>query len=82
MKSSTALKLVAKMRAGLPVKLRKSRVGGISSPTWCMICNVLFDEGINSVKYLYREGYDNSIIAYYYDAEENETVLSNNIILY
>jgi hypothetical protein len=51
MKYSTAVKIVNKLGSDKPVPLRKGKHGGISSPTWCMICNVFLDQGFSNVEY-------------------------------
>jgi hypothetical protein len=82
MKYSTATKIIERMRAGEQVKLRKSRNGGISSTTWCFLCDVLFYEGILQVGYDYLQSFSNKITVYYYDDRGNKIILSNTVSLY
>lgn len=58
MKYSTALKLVEKLKNNEPVKLRGNKHNGISSITWCNICDVIFTENpdIEEVNTYYSKG--------------------------
>lgn len=82
MKYSTATKIIERMRAGEQVKLRKSRNGGISSTTWCFLCDVLFYEGILSAGYDYLQSFSNQVTVFYYDDRGNKIILSNTVSLY
>jgi hypothetical protein len=75
MKYQTAVNLIDKMLAGKTVKLRRGRVGGISSITWCMLCDVMFYRGIDNLRYL-QDNNDNITISF------DNTIVSENIILY
>ena len=75
MKYLTAVKLIDNMAHGKIVKLRKNRVGGISSPTWCMLCNVMFDRGVKTLNYWQDK--DNNITIRY-----DNVTLSTKVVLY
>ena len=75
MKYSTAVNLIDNMLAGKTVKLRRGKVGGISSTTWCMLCDVMWHRGIDNLRYLI-DGNDNITISF------DNTIVSENIILY
>lgn len=52
MKYSNAVKIVDKLVDNdKPVKVKKSKYGGLSSVTWYAICNVLIDKGFKKVSY-------------------------------
>ncbi len=75
MKYATAEKLIDNMLSGKTVKLRKGKVGGISSTTWCMLCDVMYYRGIDNLRYLI-DGNDKLTISF------DNTIVSDNIILY
>ena len=81
MQYSTAKQKLDDMFADKVVKLRKSRLGGISEKTWQMLLDVAFWEyGLEQMQYLVRSESDNinqQVIIYYRDK-----VISDKIILY
>jgi hypothetical protein len=57
MQTKTAQNIVKKLRANEPVKLRGTKTGGISSITWCFICDILFSENPRIVDVTARSRY-------------------------
>ena len=81
MKYSTAQTLVEKMINGNVVKIRGTKHNGLSSKTWCMICNVLFDVyGAKTCNYTVSK--DNKIHCWYHNKNGIDVTVSDNIILF
>lgn len=79
MKTENVKKLVEKMLNDQPVKLRGSIHNGISSVTWCHICDYLMAVyGVVSVSYDSRD----RIIMHMEYANGLKVLVSNKITLY
>ena len=76
MKTITAKKIIGSMLDNKTVKLRRSRVGGISEKTWDSIADIMLGYGYKSIEYYpIGNGYLEIKLS-------DQSILSSKVILY
>jgi hypothetical protein len=76
MKTITAKKIIGNMLDNKTVKLRRSRVGGISEKTWDSIASIMLSYGYKSIEYY---PIDNGYLEI---KLSDQSILSSKVILY
>jgi hypothetical protein len=76
MKVITGKKIIGNMLDNKIVKLRKNRIGGISTKTWEDLCDILLSYGYKSIEYYpINNGYIEIRL-------DGDFILSSKVVLY